>query len=344
MSTHNLAQIVAPDDDALDDLSCRRFRERPSARGKFIYEGNDKLWVRGVTYGAFRANERGKEYWDKKRIERDFALMAAQGLNAVRIPHTMPPRDLLDCALKHGLHVMVGLSAEQYIGYLIDHKDAPDIAAIVRDKVRECAGHPALLCYGLGNEIAPAVARWLGHRRVERYLEKLYWTVKDEDPHGLVTYVNYPTTEYLDLSFLDLVCFNVYLESPERYAAYLARLQNIAGDRPLIMSEIGLDSLRNGEQKQAQLLDWQIRSTFTAGCAGAFIFSWTDEWHRAGEEVQDWAFGMTDKERRPKPALAAARKAFTDVPFRADSSWPSITVIVCTYNGSATIGDWKSFG
>ena len=77
MSTHNLAQIVAPDDDALDDLSCRRFRERPSARGKFIYEGNDKLWVRGVTYGAFRANERGKEYWDKKRIERDFALMTA---------------------------------------------------------------------------------------------------------------------------------------------------------------------------------------------------------------------------------------------------------------------------
>jgi len=32
------------------------------------------------------------------------------------------------------------------------------------------------------------------------------------------------------------VCFNVYLETQERYEAYLARLQNIAGDRPLLMT------------------------------------------------------------------------------------------------------------
>jgi len=44
-----------------------------------------------------------------------------------------------------------------------------------------------------------------------------------------VTYVNYPTTEYLRLPFLDFVCFNVYLESQDRFEAYLARLQNIAG-------------------------------------------------------------------------------------------------------------------
>jgi hypothetical protein len=46
--------------------------------------------------------------------------MAANGLNAVRIPLTMPPRALLDIAQRHGLRVMVGLSAEQYAGYLID--------------------------------------------------------------------------------------------------------------------------------------------------------------------------------------------------------------------------------
>jgi len=44
-----------------------------------------------------------------------------------------------------------------------------------------------------------------------------------------VTYVNYPTTEYLHLPFLDLVCFNVYLESPERLEAYLGRLQKSPG-------------------------------------------------------------------------------------------------------------------
>ena len=40
---------------------------------------------------------------------------------------------------------------------------------------------------------------------------------------------------------------------------YLLRLQNIAGDRPLIMSEVGLDAFRNGEEKQAAVLDWHSR-------------------------------------------------------------------------------------
>jgi GT2 family glycosyltransferase len=135
------------------------------------------------------------------------------------------------------------------------------------------------------------------------------------------------------------VCFNVYLETQERYEAYLARLQNIAGDRPLLMSEIGLDSLRHGAETQARVLDWQIRTAFAAGCAGAFVFAWTDEWYRGGADVDDWAFGLTDEDRRPKPALAAVRKAFAQVPFPPGLHWPRISVVVCTYNGSRTIRD-----
>ena len=273
-------------------------------------------------------------------IERDFALMAAAGINAVRIPHTMPPRALLDLAAACGLHVMVGLSAEQYIGFLIDRRrDAPDIADLVRAKVQSCAGHPALLCYALGNEIPAPMARWLGRRKVERYLERLYRVVKEADPDGLVTYVNYPTTEYLRLPFLDLLCFNVYLESQERFDAYLARLQNLAGDRPLVMSELGLDSLRNGEDLQARSLDWQVRTTFAAGCAGLFVFSWTDEWYRHENDVPDWLFGLTRADRLPKPALGAVREAFAEAPFAPGLPWPRVSVVVCTYNGARTIRD-----
>ena len=233
--------------------------------------------------------------------------------------------------------VMVGLSAEQYVGYLIDRNGGPDIDEIVRTKVRACAGHPALLCYAIGNEIPSPIVRWLDRGTIERYLKRLYRTIKTEDPDGLVTYVNYPTTEYLELPFLDLVSFNVYLESPERFQSYLLRLQNIAGDRPLIMAELGLDSLRNGEKKQASVLDQQLRTTFATGCAGAFIFSWTDEWYRAGGDVDDWQFGLTRRDRSSKPALPAVSRALSELPSRPAASSPRISVIVCTYNGSRSI-------
>jgi GT2 family glycosyltransferase len=318
-----------------------RFDARPRVRGKSIFVGDRKLLVRGVTYGAFRPDERGREFHDAEVVERDFAQMAGCGINAVRIPHTTPPPSLLDIAQRHGLRVMVGLSAEQQIGFLIDRKtkEAAGLEETLRARVRACAGHPALLCYGLGNEIPAPIVRWFGRRRVERFLRRALRIVKQEDPDGLVTYVNYPTTEYLELPSLDLLCFNVYLESQPRLAAYLARLQNLAGDRPLLLGEVGLDSLRHGELGQARALDWQIRTAFAAGCAGVFVFSWTDEWYRGGADVEDWGFGLTDRRRRPKPALAAVRQAFAQAPFPTDRPRPRVSVIVCSHNGSRTIRD-----
>ena len=60
-------------------------------------------------------------------------------------------------------------------------------------------------------------------------------------------------TEYLDLGFADFVCFNVYLHRTEALTRYLARLQNLAGPRPIVLSEFGADSLREGEEEQARI-------------------------------------------------------------------------------------------
>jgi GT2 family glycosyltransferase len=311
---------------------------RPAVQGKFIFVGSEKQYIRGVTYGTFRLDERGQEFHDPQVVEHDCALMTANGLNALRT-YTVPPLWLLDAAQRHNLRVMVGLPWEQHVAFLDDKQRMRSIEERVRAGVRACAGHPAVLCYTIGNEIPAPMVRWYGPHRVERFLERLYWSAKAVDPEGLVTYVNYPSTEYLQLPFVDLVCFNVYLESRHKLEEYLARLHNIGGDRPLIIAELGLDSRRHGEQTQAQTLDWQIRSAFAAGCAGAFVFAWTDQWCRGGSAIEDWDFGLTDRERRPKRALAAVRQAFAAVPFPPDMPSPRISVVVCTHNGQRTIGD-----
>jgi O-antigen biosynthesis protein len=310
----------------------------PQALGKFLFIGNEKFWVRGVTYGPFRPGADGREYPHVGRLQRDFAAMAAHGVNAVRV-YTVPPRDLLDAARASGLRVMVGLPWEQHVTFLDERRRARGIVERVRAGVHACAGHPAVLAYAVGNEIPAPIVRWHGARRVEAFIARLAEAAREEDADALVTYVNYPTTEYLELPFLDLVTFNVYLESRERFQAYLARLQNLAGDRPLLLAEIGLDSRRNGAAAQARSLAWQVRSLFAGGGAGGFVFAWTDEWHRGGFDIEDWDFGLTDRERRPKPALWAVTQAFEGVPVPPTVAWPRVSVVVCSYNGARTIGE-----
>ncbi|MDQ3683434.1 MAG: glycosyltransferase, partial [Bacteroidota bacterium] len=130
----------------------------------------------------------------------------------------------------------------------------------------------------------------------------------------------------------------MYLETPEKLSKYISRLHNLSGDRPLLLAEIGLDSLRNGEEKQAEVLKWQIETIFGKGCAGMFIFAWTDEWWRGGYDIEDWDFGIVDRQRQPKLALITVAETMQHVPFFTDN-FPFISVVVCSYNGSATIRD-----
>jgi glycosyltransferase involved in cell wall biosynthesis len=309
---------------------------RVRAEGKFLFVGAEQFDIKGVTYGPFRPTADGCEYHDPRTVNRDFHTMAEAGLNAVRV-YTVPPTWLLDAAQAHGLRVMVGLPWEQHVAFLDDRKQTRRIIDSVRKGVRSCAGHPAVLCFAVGNEIPASIVRWHGPEAIERFLRRLFYAAKSEDPQTLVTYVSYPTTEYLRLPFLDFITFNVYLEDRQKNVDYIARLQNLAGELPLVMAEVGLDSIRNGDAQQAETLSWQIRTTFRGGCAGTFVFAWTDEWFRGGFEIEDWAFGLVTHDREPKPALRAVQGAFAEPLLPEGESWPRISIIVCSYNGEPTI-------
>lgn len=314
---------------------------RPHARGKFLFSGGRKLYLKGVTYGPLRSGTAGEGLGDQDQVWRDLARMREAGVNTLRT-YEVPTHWFLDAVGEAGLRLLVGLPWEQHITFLDDPARARAIVESVRSGVRKCAGHPVILGYSVGNEIPSAIVRWHGRRRVEGFIERLCGVVWKEDPGALATYVNYPTTEYLQLPFLDFLSFNVFLEEARDLRAYVARLQNLAGNRPLVLTELGLDSRRHGELAQARSLRWQLASAFGGGCAGAFVFSWTDEWYRGGEEVTGWSFGLTTRDRQPKPALGVVSDAFRGDPVPAPprarrDGWPVVSVVVCTHNGAGTL-------
>src|SRR5215831_14444204 len=91
-----------------------------------------------------------------------------------------------------------GIQVDQPASFL-DEKSARD-------------GHSAPMGYVIANEISASIVRWRRHRRVERFVKELYSIAKLAYPEGMFCYANYQTAKYRELGFMDMACFNVYLE------------------------------------------------------------------------------------------------------------------------------------
>jgi GT2 family glycosyltransferase len=314
--------------------------ERVTSAGKFLFAGEAKFLPKGVSYGTFAPDARGDQFPSLQRVTEDFALMRRYGINTVRT-YTVPNRSILDEAARAGLRVMVGVPWSQHVAFLEDARTKRAVRHDVAAAVQQLRDHPALLMVTLGNEIPAPVVRWHGQRQIERFLHDLYDEAKAIAPDTLFTYVNFPPTEYLELPFLDLCAFNVYLHRETDLRRYLARLQHVAGNLPLLLAEAGADSLREGLAGQAHVTAMQLRAAFAEGACGAIAFAWTDEWWRGGQDVDDWAFGLVDHDRRPKPAADAVAHVFSEVPFSQaeQRSWPKVSVVVCAYNAADTLDE-----
>jgi GT2 family glycosyltransferase len=310
------------------------------AAGKFLESDGQRLLVKGVSYGTFAPDAAGLQFPALDVVARDFEAMAALGANTVRT-YTPPSLAIMDEAARCGLRMMIGLPWPQHIAFLNQASLVRDVRRNLRDEIDRLAAHPATLMFAVGNEIPPSVVRWHGRRRIEAFLEELFEEGKSVAPEALLTYVNYPPTDYLELPFFDVSAWNVFLHRESELSAYLARLQNIAGNRPLLITEAGADSLRHDEHGQASLVTTQLRTAFREGVCGAVVFSWTDDWWRGGRVVDDWAFGLVDVERRPKLSYRAVEHVFQTVPFTQHdiAKWPRVSVVVCAYNAASTIDE-----
>ncbi|MFV0336928.1 MAG: glycosyltransferase [Chthoniobacterales bacterium] len=311
-------------------------------RAKFFFEGDKKFFLKGVTYGPFAPDEKGEYFGKPERAKKDMAMIRESGINVVRI-YYVPPDWFLDTCAEAGLRVMVSVPWPQNIAFLQDRKVRREVINNFRQAVRKHKGHPAIFGYFAGNEIDTTMVRWLGARRVIEFIELLINVGKSENPDALFSYASFPPTEYLLPQNIDFLALNVYLHRQDDFERYLARLQNLAEDKPLVLGEFGMDTIRHPQEEQAEFLRWQIQSGVLAGLAGMIVYSWTDEWYRGGQEILDWAFGMTTREREPKKSFGVVSDIFAGekhITMRVPlEEYPKVSVIVCSYNGAKTLGD-----
>jgi O-antigen biosynthesis protein len=311
--------------------------------GKHLRLGTTPFRVKGVTYGTFLPRRDGCRFPEEPQIQADLTAMANCGFNTVRT-YDVPPPDLLDGARALGLRVLVGLHYPDW-RMLADatrgshRRVRADARTAVNKALEALAGRPEVLAVSVGNEVPSDIARMYGRAAVEDALSELVALVHEGDPHMLATYTSFPTAEFLHVEGQDLATFNVFLEHAEQLAPYLRHLQRVTEDRPLVLTEVGLAAELHGDSEQARSLDMQLALVDESGCAGATIFSWTDEWATSAGPIEGWGFGLTRADRTPRPALAVAADGAHRTVRDLRASWPSITAVVCAYNEEKRIGD-----
>jgi hypothetical protein len=313
--------------------------------GKQFACGGERFSFRGVTYGTFRRRDDDVRFPVRDQVKLDFAEMAEAGFNVVRT-YTTPPEELTDTAADYGLRLLVGVYFDDW-RYLIGcsrrqrQRMFSEAKATVGAAARSLAGRDEVLGLCVANEIPADVVRWVGEREIAHGLRTLADVVHDVDDRHLVTYANYPTAEYLRVEGMDFVTFNVFLEQQNDLRRYLTRLQHLAGDRPLVIGELGIHAPAGteGERYQASVLDWQLMTAIERGAAGTCVFSWTDEWWVGDAAVEGWRFGLTAADRTPRPALEVVKRWNGRTVADLDVRWPSISVVICAYNAAATIAE-----
>jgi hypothetical protein len=137
--------------------------------------------ARGVTFSGSRSAD----------YEKDCARLAALGVNTLRTWGTgTETRVLLDAAHKHGLKVLVGLwlrqgrpgaESDDSFDYIRDTKGMKKQFTETLAQVRHFKDHPAVLAWGIGNEVLLNSPDDASKEAYARFLEQVVSEVKKID-------------------------------------------------------------------------------------------------------------------------------------------------------------------
>jgi hypothetical protein len=336
-------------------------------RGKNLYVDGRPFLVKGVHYGPWRPGTGpGKQYPypDRAAIDGDLTLLGTLGANTILVFD--PPDYVLDLAHAHGLRVLYTFTINWW-GLPLDQIARAQILA----RVEALQAKPAVLGWILGNEVPAAVLDAKGADVVTGALAGLYHDIKAVDPIHPISHSNWVTTKDLKLQFLDFASFNVYPLWPPQvvalgYDGYVRRiLRPIAADKPLLITEFGVNTLEAGEEEQGPILARTWQALRTTDAAGGVVMEFADEWWKNYDNPRnprDWwdravapddelqhdndpeeYYGLVTAERQPKPAFAVVQHMFSSQESRSSRLVPTIIVAVLAQTSAiAWVVAWRA--
>ncbi|MFA9391306.1 MAG: glycoside hydrolase family 2 TIM barrel-domain containing protein [Prolixibacteraceae bacterium] len=220
---------------ALFISSCNSGKPKTAAEA-----GPRKVEVK-TTDGNYRLFVDGKEFYidgagcDTKEIK----SLAEHGANSFRTWSTRDAQEVLDLAYENGLLVTMGLNVQRE-RHGFDYNNAEDVAKqveYIKDEVNKYKNHPALLAWGLGNELNLRAT----NMQVWDAVNDLSKVIHEIDP-------NHPTTTMLagigkreidyfktNCNDLDFICIQMYADIENLQT----RLADAGYDGPYVVTEWG---------------------------------------------------------------------------------------------------------
>ena len=242
----------------------------------------------------------------------DLGLLAAFGGNSIRtwgidqLEQLVDGKPLLDRAHELGLSVTAGFWVK-HARHGFDYTDAASIEAqrkSLREAVLKYRDHPALLAWGLGNEMEEWLPESLDAEVVWRELNHLAGIIKELDPnHPVMTVIAGASSEKISAirqhyPNLDILGVNAYSSAPR----VGRRLVDFGWDGPYMLGEFGVTgtwetattswnapieadpSTKAGETYAAYTID---RDQNAGRSLGSYVFLWGNK----QEATATW-FGM----------------------------------------------------
>lgn len=312
--------------------------------GQWRLQVDGKPYVaRGVTFSGTRSAD----------YEQDCARLAALGVNTLRTWGTgTETRVLLDAAHKHGLKVLVGLwlrqgrpgaESDDSFDYTRDTKGMKKQLADTLAQVRHFKDHPAVLAWGIGNEVVLNSPSDASKEAYARFLEQVVREVKKLDTRHPVISVDawtlgVPWWEKFTPS-LDAYGLNVYGGGIHALAG---ELQRAGVQKPWLVTEFGAqgewDAPKDANGVPREPGDTEKYDAIVDGwrkalaphvkdgrCLGLFVFNYSASFDHTGL----WLGMLSGTATRP--AWHAVREAYTGQ--KPATPLPTIA--------SVTVGDVK---